>query len=128
MAVVRDLQRSIDVMKVEILESETVKPAGKPVYAVGEIKWGAFRDVEERFSKYWIWGPMKQYAAYFFGAFHELTWNCEALLRYTIPCDGCQRCKLEEAQALSASKAPTNSRWWHMFLPRAKPVTGPCLP
>lgn len=33
----------------------------KPVYAVGEIEWGAWRDAQSRTNKYWYWGYLRRY-------------------------------------------------------------------
>lgn len=123
MAVVRDTcHQKIDVMKVEILENNEIT-SGKPVYAVGELKWGAFRDVEERIGKYWLWGPLKPYVAYFFGVFKDLTWECNSQFRYTLPCSGCSNC-VKPIDTTSMIINRTQSRWWHAFIPRNKPVQG----
>lgn len=121
MAVVRDVHRSIDAMQVQVLEEEqdgqeptTGKP---PIYALGEFKWGAFRDVDDRIDKYWMWGALRGYAAYFFSAFKDLTWDCSCQLRYTLPCDGCNRCKSNN-QIIIDNVPVANRRWWHAFLPR----------
>lgn len=99
--------------------------SGKPIYALGEIKWGAFRDVDERIGKYWLWGPLKPYAAYFFGAFKSLTWNCSSTFRYTSPCDGCNNC-MRSNDSISDIRLNSGqgSRWWQAFMPRPKPVVG----
>lgn len=117
MAIVRGVHKEVDVMKIEILNSDV----GKPVYALGELKWGAFRDVEERIKKYWLWGPLKPYAAYFFGAFKNLSWECSAQFRYSLPCDGCNKCFGKKEVSSSKPISNQNSRWWHVFIPRAKP-------
>lgn len=123
MAIVRDTpQQKIDVMKVEILEINENSP-GKPVYAVGELKWGAFRDVEERIGKYWLWGPLKPYVAYIFGVFKDLTWKCSAQFHYTLPCNGCSNCvKPVDTTDLRINKV--QPRWWHAFIPRNRPTQG----
>lgn len=126
MAIIRDFQKQVDVMKVEILENSD-NPTGKPIYALGELKWGAFRDVEERIGKYWLWGPLKSYAAYFFGAFKSLTWDCNAQFHYTVPCEGCNNCmrnNLQDANELKFGSQVQNTRWWHAFIPRTKSVKG----
>ncbi|XP_057371062.1 acylglycerol kinase, mitochondrial-like [Daphnia carinata] len=124
MAIVRDYKKHVDVMKVEVLDDGEKTP-GKPVYALGELKWGAFRDVDERIGKYWLWGPLKPYAAYLFGAFRNLTWECESRFQYTVPCDGCRNCMtnaLQDATEPKYGSTAQNTRWWHAFIPRAKPV------
>lgn len=125
MAIVRDFQHPLDVMKVEIVDPESNSAPGKPVYAVGEILWGAFRDVEERVGKYWIWGPFRSYAAYFFGAFKDLTWNCTSQFRYTAPCSGCNNCMGQrDLLKLESTSQQQTRRWWQAFIPRAQPVKG----
>lgn len=126
MAIVRGLQQQLDVMKIEIVEGSE-SPPGKPIYALGEIKWGAFRDVDERIGKYWLWGPLKPYAAYFFGAFKNLTWNCTSTFRYTLPCDGCSNCMVSDNNPNSMlPNSGQPSRWWHAFIPRTstRPTVG----
>lgn len=124
MAIVRDTyQQRVDAMKIEILDQNETSP-GKPVYALGELDWGAFRDVEERVGKYWLWGPLQSYAAYFFGAFKDLTWECSSQFQYTVPCNGCSKCvRPRDTFVDTRLKIGQNSRWWHAFVPR-KPVQG----
>lgn len=119
MTVVRNLQRPVDVMKVQVVD-EAATPAGKAIYAVGRFQWGAFRDAEERAAKYWLLGPLKPYAAYLFSVFRDLTWQCAGRLGHTPPCDGCRRCRSSGAAAegVGAARSPLSSRWWHVFLPR----------
>lgn len=123
MAVLRNLQHTVDVMKVEVIEGDEAKPTGKPIYAAGGIKWGPFRDVEERIGKYWIWGSLKPYAAYVFCVFKNLTWNCESQFRYTVPCDGCRNC-MSQSTVSSGTSLSTPTRWWHAFIPRTKSFNG----
>lgn len=129
MAIVRDYKKHVDVMKVEVLEDGEKTP-GKPVYALGELKWGAFRDVDERIGKYWLWGPLKPYAAYLFGAFKNLTWECDSRFQYTVPCDGCRNCMtnaLQDATEPRYGSSAQNARWWHAFIPRTTSVKGNIL-
>lgn len=126
MAVVRDSRRSVDVMRIQIQEvdeTEGQQQTGKPpIYALGELKWGAFRDVEDQVSKYWIWGPLKPYMAYLFMAYRDLTWSCKAQLRYTLPCEGCRECTnlMKVDSMINQQLQQQNSRWWHAFIPRTK--------
>lgn len=97
--------------------------AGKPpIYALGELKWGAFRDVEDQLSKYWIWGPLKPYMAYLFLVYQNLTWSCKAQLRYTLPCEGCRECAnlVKNSIGTGQQQQQQNSRWWHVFIPRTR--------
>ena len=124
MAVLRDMQRTVDTMKVVVIGEDGEQPAEKSIYAVGGIKWGPFRDVEDRFSKYWIWGSLKPYAAYVFCAFKDLTWSCESKFRYTIPCDGCSNCAKERIVGGGSQNTFQQTRWWHAFVPRTKTLNG----
>lgn len=124
MAIVRDFQHPLDVMKVEIFDPETAATQGKPVYAVSEILWGAFRDVEERVGKYWIWGSLRSYAAYLFGSFKDLTWDCTAQFRYTLPCSGCRSCMIQDVIKPEPLVQQQQTRWWQAFVPRAQPAKG----
>lgn len=119
------MQRTVDTMKVAVIEEDGETNAGKSVYAVGGIRWGPFRDTEDRFGKYWIWGPLKPYAAYVFCAFKNLTWSCESKFRYTVPCDGCKNCVAERTVGGNSSVSqPQQSRWWHAFVPRTRTANG----
>nr|CAI5840901.1 unnamed protein product [Callosobruchus analis] len=62
MAVIEETIKPMDIMKIEILDGNTTKP----VYAVGQLKWGAYRDAEAKKDSYWYFGPMKNYATYIF--------------------------------------------------------------
>lgn len=73
-------------------------------------------------SKYWIWGPLKPYMAYLFMACRDLTWSCNAQIRYTLPCEGCRECKnlMKVDSTIAYLQQQQNSRWWHAFIPRTK--------
>ncbi|CAG9858565.1 unnamed protein product [Phyllotreta striolata] len=98
MAVIEESIRPLDVMKIEVISSENSteedsKEAGKPVYAVSSLKWGAYRDAEAKKDNYWVFGPFRNYATYVFnGLKSKLSWNCEAQISYSPPCDGCSNC------------------------------------
>ena len=120
MAIVRNFQQPIDVMQLEVLGEGSEASSGKIIFAASELRWGAFRDVEERVGKYWMWGPLRTYAAYVFGAFKDLTWSCNAQFRYTSPCSGCNRCHGVQRTAIlpSTPQPAQQNRWWHAFIPR----------
>uniref|UniRef100_A0A336LLJ1 Acylglycerol kinase, mitochondrial n=1 Tax=Culicoides sonorensis TaxID=179676 RepID=A0A336LLJ1_CULSO len=114
-SVVRETVEPRDTMKFEIIDLD---PAPKPVYAVGALKWGAFRDIMSKRDKYWYLGGLREYAAFLFNAFNDdVTWKCKATLIYTDPCKGCRNCRMNVAP-----KKPQNTRWWSKFVPRSKPV------
>ncbi|XP_044253994.1 acylglycerol kinase, mitochondrial [Tribolium madens] len=109
MAVVEEVVQPIDVLKVEVLESEN-----KPIYAVSGIKWGAYRDAETKKDSYWLYGKFRNYVTYLFNGFRSnLTWNCAAELNYTPPCTGCSNC----AQATQRPK-----KWFQRFVKDQKPT------
>lgn len=33
----------------------------KPIYAMGAVEWGAWKDANALATKYWYWGPLKKY-------------------------------------------------------------------
>lgn len=62
-----------------------------------------------------------RYATYIFnGHKGNLNEYCNAILRYTLPCEGCSRCN--QKNYLLAGSSNLNTRWWHVFVPR---VTAP---
>ncbi|XP_057672143.1 acylglycerol kinase, mitochondrial [Diorhabda carinulata] len=94
MAVIEETIRPVDVMKIEVLSlNEETGKTNKPIYAVGSLKWGAYRDAEAIKESYWYFGPLKNYATYIFNGFkNKLTWRCVAQLSYSAPCEGCSHC------------------------------------
>ncbi|XP_063698579.1 acylglycerol kinase, mitochondrial [Culicoides brevitarsis] len=114
-SVVREQVEPRDTMKIEIIDQET-QP--KPVYAVGSLKWGAFRDIMSKRDKYWYFGGLRDYSAFLFNAFSDdITWQCKASLEFTDPCSGCRNCRVN-----FQPPKPQNKRWWSIFVPRSKPV------
>lgn len=88
MAVVEEVVKPIDVLKIEVLGQEN-----RPIYAVSGIKWGAYRDAEAKKDSYWLYGGLRNYVTYLFNGYRKsLTWNCTAALNYTPPCTGCSNC------------------------------------
>ncbi|XP_066261514.1 acylglycerol kinase, mitochondrial [Euwallacea similis] len=99
MAVIEEISKQIDVMKIEIMNDEDKKP----VYAISDIKWGAYRDAEVKKDNYWVFGSLRKYATYIFNGFKSsLSWNCQAHLLYSPPCSGCSNCyKIQDIQPKS---------------------------
>ncbi|CAH1174025.1 unnamed protein product [Phaedon cochleariae] len=110
MAVIEETIKPADVMKIEILSDSTETNANKPVYAVTSLKWGAYRDAEAKKDSYWYFGPLRKYATYIFNGFKtELTWNCEAIMSYSLPCEGCSNCYKKKQQII-------NNGWFSRFI------------
>lgn len=79
----------------------------KPVYAVAGIEWGAYRDAMVKKDKYWYFGPFRNYVTYLFnGLKGNITWNCEATIQYSTPCEGCSNCYIKEED-------PLKKKWYH---------------
>ncbi|KAJ8891028.1 hypothetical protein PR048_010537, partial [Dryococelus australis] len=116
MAVIREVTKPIDVMKVEALETEEELP-GKPVYSLSGIRWGAYRDAAARRDKYWYWDGLRSYATYVFsGLKRGLSWHCEARVTYALPCAGCSRCH-SVIETKQSGEREGRSRLWQVFLP-----------
>lgn len=62
MAVIEEVTKQMDVMRIEILKEEEKHP----VYALSGLKWGAYRDAEAKKDSYWYLGGLKKYATYVF--------------------------------------------------------------
>lgn len=122
-AVVRGRHTATDVIKVEPLHddaepSEAAAAASlRPIFAIGSIQWGAYRDALSLRDKYWYCGPGRDYCAFLFNAFSKrLTWECAAQLEYSPPCAGCSNCYVKQSAA-TATAVPSNTgganrRWW----------------
>lgn len=107
-----------------ILKIQPISEEGetkRPIYALSQFQWGAFRDVRSLQDKYWYYGPFRQYAAVFFNCLSKkLTWDCEADLNVTPPCSGCRNCYLEEVE----ERPESNGRWWGRYVPKAPKKNG----
>nr|XP_033327193.1 acylglycerol kinase, mitochondrial isoform X1 [Megalopta genalis] len=111
MAIISENSKLMDMIEVEPIEENSEEPV-KPIYAMGTIEWGAWKDAHTIAKKYWYWGPLRKYATYILNGYKEkLNWNCDAVIKYTNPCDGCSRCHRSDIIS-------TNKRWWHAFLPK----------
>ncbi|XP_039449692.1 acylglycerol kinase, mitochondrial [Culex pipiens pallens] len=123
-AVVAGKKEKMDVMKIEVLPNEAdEKVPEKPVYAVGMLSWGAFRDILSLRDKYWYTGSLRDYTAFLFNAFDgKHSWNCQAKVTFTEPCAGCKDCYKDLQQEQPKKEQPR--RWWSVFLPKAKPAQG----
>lgn len=124
-AIVRGRHTATDVIKIEPLvdatsDADTAVGAQsqRPIFAVGSVQWGAFRDALQLRDKYWYFGPWRDYCAYLFNAFGQrLTWQCVAELTYTPPCAGCNNCwtyspATAASVASAVAKPAAGRRWW----------------
>lgn len=94
---------------------------GKPVYCLGVIQWGAYRDAYAKRDKYWYWGMLRSYVTYIFMGLKSeesgMSWQCNGHLSYILPCKGCAKC------IKAAENDKSAHRWWHVFVSRQ--TTGP---
>ncbi|XP_022123920.2 acylglycerol kinase, mitochondrial [Pieris rapae] len=108
MAIVQGQTILKDAMKIEPLANEEETPS-RPIYAMTSINWGAFRDIQAKRDKYWLYGPLREYAAYIFNGYKDsITWICNGVITYTPPCAGCSNC---------LTKKPELKRKWSFFMP-----------
>lgn len=133
MSIVQGKTETKDVMKIEIISTlveneqnnkndhdavpkqQQQQQPTKPVYAIGSINWGTFRDALNLRDKYWYFGPYRDYITFIFNAFNDnLTWTCKAKLAYSEPCMGCSNC-FEKHQVKSVGN---DGRWWSKFVPK----------
>lgn len=74
MAVIQEATKPVDVMKIEILdETEENEKPHKPIFAVSGLRWGAFRDADTKFDKYWYFGSLRNYVTYVFNGLVTVT-------------------------------------------------------
>uniref|UniRef100_A0A182RFH6 Acylglycerol kinase, mitochondrial n=1 Tax=Anopheles funestus TaxID=62324 RepID=A0A182RFH6_ANOFN len=123
-AVIAGKKEKTDVMRIEVLPSAADEsPPEKPVYAVGALQWGAFRDILTLRDKYWYTASLRDYTAFLFNAFDGAhTWNCKAKIAYTEPCSGCSNCykDMDDQWAAAKKQEQQPRRWWSVFVPRTK--------
>lgn len=123
MAIVTESTKPVDVMKIEILQSDnrdTTDPNDdpnpeppKPIYALATVEWGAYRDATAKQDKYWYYGSLRKYATYIFNGYKKnLSWECAADVNYLLPCGGCSNCHVDPKE--------TNQRWWSRFVSKPK--------
>lgn len=116
LAIVKGKVQKKDVMKIQLIDTVDGEEPKKPIYAVGSLHWGAFRDIVLKKERYWVTGPLRTYTAFLFNGFHrsDIQWNCKADLMYTDPCSGCSNCFVKQE---SRVKKMHNARWWAKYTP-----------
>nr|XP_012137674.1 PREDICTED: acylglycerol kinase, mitochondrial isoform X2 [Megachile rotundata] len=120
-AIINEKYKMMDLIEIEPTEHDSEEPV-KPIYAMGIIEWGAWKDAQALSKKYWYWGFLKKYVTYIFNGYkHDLNQYCDAIIKYTPPCDGCSHCS--QTNFLSGS-SNMNRRWWHIFAPRTTMTEG----
>lgn len=118
-SIVRGKTAKKDVMKIEIISNDPEEVAKKPVYALGILEWGAYRDAYNQRDRYWYFGPLRERATFLFNAFSDsLTWNCDALITWTEACNGCSNCYVKPHQQ---EVKPQSRRWWSSFIRMGSP-------
>lgn len=114
LAIVRGNATPTDVMKIEVIQSDT--ETTKPVYGLSGFEWSSFSEAFYRRDKYWYWGQWRDYVTFIFNAFsNSITWDCAATITYTDPCAGCSNCYIAAHHV--ETKSTTNRRWWSSFIP-----------
>jgi acylglycerol kinase len=117
LSVVKGKVAKKDVVKIELLETEEGQEPRKPFYALSSFQWGAYRDITAKRDKYWYTNGLRTYMAFLFNGFHRggVTWDCEASLTYTDPCQGCKNCWDKQETRMQKIH---QTRWWSKFIPR----------
>lgn len=110
--------------KMNLLKIQPIVEEGeqkRPIFALRQFHWGAFRDVKSLQDKYWYYGPFRQYAAVFFNCLsRNLTWDCQADLEVTPACSGCRNCFLEKKEI--NPEALGKGRWWGRYVNKSSHV------
>lgn len=116
MSIIEGDCKLIDIAEVTPLKEDPENEL-KPVYTAGTIEWGAWQDAYARRNKYWLGKTLRKYATFIFNGYKSnLSWNCNATLKYTDPCTGCSNC-YKNVNATDQF-IHSNKRWWHAFLPK----------
>ncbi|XP_041359278.1 acylglycerol kinase, mitochondrial-like isoform X2 [Gigantopelta aegis] len=111
LAVVKGVTKKFDVMKIESSE-------GKSTYALSDVQVGAFRDAEQRKSKYWYFGPLKHRWTYVRTAMKKWPQSFKAKISYV------EATEENMKSQVGKPEPPQSSSWsWLSFLYNSTPVT-----
>lgn len=124
LAVVKNVTKDIDILKIESLEREKV------VYSVSGFTFGTLRDIIAKCEAYWYFGnKAKPYLAMIsntlFRKFNELRIKSDLIIDYSLPCTGCSNCIERSPRQVSLNQTVTETavktkRWWSSFTPKSK--------
>ncbi|KAK5867770.1 hypothetical protein PBY51_012234 [Eleginops maclovinus] len=79
---------TLSILKGETVPLDVLQIKGEteqPVFALMGLRWGAFRDVAAKISKYWYLGPLKTNAAHWLSTLHEWPLVREVTVSYLAP-------------------------------------------
>ncbi|XP_019959199.1 acylglycerol kinase, mitochondrial [Paralichthys olivaceus] len=79
---------TLSILKGETVPLDVMQIKGEtdqPVFALMGLRWGAFRDVAAKISKYWYLGPLKTNAAHWFSTLREWPLIREVSISYLAP-------------------------------------------
>lgn len=111
------------------VESDTRSKISEPIFGVGKIEYGIFRDIDANIDKYWYFGSLRPKAAYLFQSLKRKTLPEETEVRLSDICDGCNKCVLRDLNMdenintdTQANAAPARKgRWWSSYV-KNKPM------
>lgn len=124
MAVVKNLTKDIDVLKIESLDRQKV------IYSVSGFSFGFLRDVIAKCEGYWYLGnKAKPYLAMIsntlFRKFNYLAIDGDPEISYSLPCSGCSNCMQRSKRETPVTQEDVpivnSKRWWSSFTPKPKP-------
>ncbi|OQR67776.1 acylglycerol kinase [Tropilaelaps mercedesae] len=105
-----------------------------PVFGVGKIEYGIFRDIDANIDRYWFFGPLRARVAYLFECLRRNPISEETEIRISDVCSGCKQCLMrgysnETEKQNNEIRSPTKARWWSSYVKRdTKPNKGPVNP
>ncbi|XP_006819510.1 acylglycerol kinase, mitochondrial-like [Saccoglossus kowalevskii] len=85
LSIIQGWSKPMNVMKIEGEE-------GKTVYAMTGVQWGLYKDSQEKSTKYWYFGPLKQRISYIIKTMQGWPQFIRSDFSSTVPCTGCNKC------------------------------------